>query len=117
MLILAILNGTLREFGFKKYVGELTAHQLSTVTLLILFAACMGFMVKKFPPESSTQALWLGLFWMVLTLIFEFGFGKLRGNSWGKLLYDYYIWKGRIWVFIPIALAIGPYLFYRFLKN
>ncbi len=117
MLILAILNGTLREFGFKKYFSELTAHQLSTVTLLILFTASMAFMVKMFPPESSSQALWLGLFWMVLTLIFEFGFGRLQGNSWEKLLQDYYIWKGRIWVLIPIALAIGPYLFYRFFKN
>ncbi|RYC53000.1 hypothetical protein DN53_01900 [Flagellimonas olearia] len=117
MLILAILNGTLREFVFKKYFGELAAHQLSTVTLLILFAASMAFMVKTFPPESSTQALWLGLFWMVLTLIFEFGFGRLRGNSWETLLHDYHLWKGRIWVLIPIALAIGPYLFYRLFKN
>jgi len=117
MLILAILNGTLREFVFKKHFGELVAHQLSTVTLLILFAGCIGLMVKMFPPESSSQAIWLGLFWMVLTLIFEFGFGRLRGNSWEKLLQDYYIWKGRIWVLVPIALAIGPYLFYRLFKN
>lgn len=117
MLILAILNGTLREFVFKKHFGELAAHQLSTLTLLILFAGCMGFMVKKFPPESSAQAIWLGLFWMVLTLIFEFGFGRLRGNSWEKLFHDYYLWKGRIWVLIPIALAIGPYLFHRVFKS
>ncbi|MDC6363012.1 MULTISPECIES: hypothetical protein [Flavobacteriaceae] len=117
MLILAILNGTLREFVFKKHFGELAAHQLSTATLLILFAASMAFMVKMFPPESSSQAIWLGLFWMVLTLIFEFGFGRLQGNSWEKLLQDYYIWKGRIWVLVPIALAIGPYLFYRLFKN
>ena len=37
MLILAILNGILRDLGYKKYIGDLAAHQLSTVSLLILF--------------------------------------------------------------------------------
>jgi len=114
MLVLAILNGTLRDLGYKKYIGELTAYQLSTVSLLILFGIYMFLIVKKYTPSSSRQALLLGQFWMALTLLFEFGFGVYRGNSWEKMLLDYNLSDGRLWILIPIALAIGPYVCYKF---
>ena len=114
MLILAILNGILRDLGYKKHLGDLTAHQISTFTLLLLFGGYIFLMVKKYPPSSSNQALILGLLWTALTLLFEFGFGTYRGNSWTKMLEDYNLFRGRIWVLIPIALAIGPYVCYKF---
>ena len=53
MLLLAVLNGTLRDLGYKKYVGDLTAHQISTITLVILFALYIGYIIKRFSPSSS----------------------------------------------------------------
>ena len=114
MLILAILNGILRDLGYKKYIGDLAAHQLSTVSLLILFGIYICLIVKKYTPSSTSQSVLLGLFWMVLTLLFEFGFGAYRGNSWEKMLLDYNLFRGRIWMLAPIALAIGPYVCYKF---
>lgn len=114
MLLLAIANGTLREFVFKKYSSDLAAHQLSTFTLCILFAVYISFVTRKFPPASESNALLLGLFWVCLTLLFEFGFGRYRGNSWSKLLHDYNIIEGRIWVLVPLWVLVAPWLFYRF---
>ncbi len=34
MMVIAVANGAIREFAYKPYVGELTAHQISTATLL-----------------------------------------------------------------------------------
>ncbi|MFN8265690.1 MAG: hypothetical protein U0T11_06440 [Chitinophagaceae bacterium] len=116
MLFIAILNGTLREFVFRKFTGELTAHQLSTITLLLFFSIYIHFVVTKIPPGSSLNALLIGLLWVVLTLLFEFGFGRYRGNSWETLLHDYNLVKGRIWLLIPVWVAIAPYLFYK-LRN
>ncbi len=116
MLLLAIANGALREFVFKKYVSELTAHQLSTFSLLLLFALYIGLIIKWMPPVSVNQAILVGLFWLVLTLLFEFGFGRYRGNSWSKLLEDYDLLKGRLWILIPTWVAIAPYLFFRLRK-
>jgi len=116
MLILAVINGTARDLGYKKYVGELTAHQISTFTLIILFAFFIGFVVRKFPPASATQAFYIGLLWLTLTLAFEFGFGLMRGNSLTTLLEDYDLLKGRLWLLIPIWITAAPYLFYRFNK-
>jgi hypothetical protein len=113
MLLLAVANGTLRDFGYSKYTGALLAHQISTATLIILFAGYIRYIVQKFPPSSQSHALLIGLLWLVLTLCFEFGFGWFRGNSWAKLLEDYNLLRGRVWIFIPIWILIAPYLFYR----
>ena len=116
MLLIAIGNGMLREFVFKKYLSELTAHQLSTGTLTIFFAFYIGFVVQRFPHSSVTHTIFIGLMWLVLTLVFEFGFGRYRGNSWEKLFEDYNLWKGRLWVFIPIWVAVAPYILHRALR-
>ena len=114
MLLIAIANGALRDLWYKKYTGDLTAHQISTFTLLLFFGLFMVLVFQKFPPSSSMQALLIGMVWLVMTLLFEFGFGRWRGNSWEKLLEDYNLVKGRLWVLIPIFVLIAPYLFYRF---
>ena len=113
MLFIAIMNGMLREFVFRKYMTDLTAHQLSTVSLIIFFAIYMGILIMKIPPASSAQALLTGILWMLMTLAFEFGFGTYRGNSWSKMMEDYNIYKGHIWILIPVWVAIAPYVFYK----
>lgn len=113
MLAIAIMNGAARDLWYKKLVGELTAHQLSTVSLIILFAFYTWFVINKFTPDSGKQAICIGLLWLFLTLVFEFGFGYYRGNSWQVMLRDYNIPAGRIWVLIPVWTAIAPYLFYN----
>lgn len=81
MLLIAVVNGMLREFVLKKYMAGLQAHQFSTLTLIVLVAFYIGFIVRRFPPVSSGQALLIGVIWMIMTLAFEFGFGLYRGNS------------------------------------
>lgn len=113
MLLLAIANGALRDLVYKKYLGELAAHQVSTFSLIILFSVYIGFVVKLIPPVSSTEAILVGLFWLALTLLFEFGFGRYRGNSWEKLLEDYNLLKGRLWILVPIWVAVAPFVFFK----
>jgi chromate transport protein ChrA len=113
MLLLAIANGTARDLWYKKYIGELRAHQLSTLSFLLLLAVYIGFIINRFPPSSGVNALFVGLGWVILTLLFEFGFGLARGNKFQRLLEDYNISKGRLWVLVPTWLLIAPYIFYR----
>lgn len=113
MLIIAIANGFLREAVFKKVMSNLTAHQASTVSLVIFFAFYIWFVIWQLPPHSENEAILIGIVWVIMTLIFEFGFGRWRGNSWESLFEDYNIVKGRIWVLIPIWVAVAPYIFYR----
>ncbi len=113
MIALAVANGSLRQFGYARYMSELHAHQVSTLTAIILFAIYIGLVLRRWPPVSAQQALAVGLMWLLLTIAFEFGLGLSTGASWQKLLHDYNIAAGRVWILVPAWLGIAPYLFYR----
>src|SRR5688500_14988908 len=97
MLIIAIINGLIRELLFKQFVSNLAAHQLSTITLVLFFAFYIRFVIRRFPPPSASMALLIGLVWVLMTLCIEFGFGRYRGNSWEQLFHDYNVFQGRLW--------------------
>jgi hypothetical protein len=114
MLLIAILNGAMRESWLRKRMSTLSAHQLSTLTLIILFGVYMAIIFSYFNLRSGNEALKVGIIWTIMTLLFEFGFGRWRGTPWTELLADYNILQGRLWVLVPIWMCIAPYLFYRF---
>jgi len=117
MLFLAILNGTARDLWYVNYLGELAARQLSTLTLLLLFTIYFLVLFKYSLTVSNREALYIGIFWVILTLVFEFGFGLYRGNSWAVLFQEYNIAKGKLWILIPIWVSIGPYCINHLLKK
>lgn len=116
MVFIAVLNGAARDLWYKKYMTELTAHQLSTFSLIVLLGIYCYFVVKSFPPSSEKQALLIGMIWTVLTLAFEFGFGIIRGSSWKQLLQAYNFTEGQIWILIPIWVTVAPLLAYKIIK-
>jgi|SRR5690606_9059121 len=112
MILIAVLNGTARDLGYKKYLGELLARQLSTIVLIIVFGIYIGLVLQKYPPANLGQSVKIGILWLVLTLLFEFGLGLAGGKSWAELLSDYNILQGKLWVLVPLWVAVAPYLFY-----
>jgi hypothetical protein len=114
MVLIAIANGALRELWYRKHVGELHAHQISTVFAILLFAVYISAIVRIWPPRSPRHAFTVGLMWLGLTLAFEFLFGHyVSGLSPSDLLHDYNLLVGRIWVLIPIWITVAPSLFCR----
>jgi hypothetical protein len=112
LMILAIINAIVREGIFTSFLNELRAHQLSTFTLMI-FILTGTYLILHFSGIhlSDQQALFMGCIWVLMTIIFEFVAGHyLFGNSWDKLISDYNILKGRIWILILITSLISPYL-------
>jgi hypothetical protein len=114
LVVLAILNGTIRNYLILPLAGEKAAHIISSVTLSILIIAVAWFSIGWIHPNTVGEAIGLGCFWLVLTVLFEFGAGHyLFKNSWEKLLADYNIFKGRIWVLVLLATLFAPYLAVR----
>lgn len=114
MLFIAIANGALREFTFGKVMSELRAHQLSTAIGSVLIGLFIFAVIRNWPPSTAKQALAIGFVWLLLTVIFEFGFGRLVLNrSWILLLNDYDLFEGRVWVLFLAWLTISPYVFFR----
>ena len=114
MLLVSIANGTVRDFTYGRRMDELTAHQLSTASgVLLLGIVILGF-VRRYPPSSGRMAVSIGLLLMALTVAFEFlFFHYVGGHSWAELFANYDVSKGRVWVFVLIWVAVAPYLFFR----
>lgn len=113
MVFIAILNGAARDLIYGKHIPELRAHQISTISAIVLLGVYIFALSRIWKMESPAQAIAIGFIWLVLTLCFEFLFGHyVAGQPWGKLLHDYNIFAGRIWILIPIWITIAPYLFY-----
>jgi len=114
MLFASIANGAARDLLYGEYMSELTAHQLSTVTSIILLGAIIYIFVRMYPPSSDQHAIAIGLFWVTLTLAFEFLFFHfIGGHSWSPLLANYNVLAGRVWILVPIWIGIAPYLFFH----
>lgn len=115
---IAIFNAAFRELIYKKPLGDLAAHQISTATGIIIFAIVFYFIFKKWKIESAKHAILLGVIWLGLTILFEFGFGHyIMGNPWEKLLHDYNLAEGRVWSLFLVWLTIAPFVFYKLLKR
>jgi hypothetical protein len=117
MVLIAMINGAFRERAYGKYLGELRAHQVSTASGVFLFGIYIWALMRVWRPESSTQAIAIGLIWLGLTVAFEFIFMHYAaGRSWDELLHDYNIFAGRVWVVVLVWITIAPYVFFRLQK-
>lgn len=118
MLLVSIANGAARDVTYGQHMSELAAHQLSSAASVVLLGAVIGVFVRIYPPSSGRQAVAIGLLWMALTAAFEFLFFHfIGGHSWSRLLANYNILAGRVWVIALLWVAVAPYVFFRFRRR
>jgi len=114
LLVIGFANGVIREVSYRRWVGELAAHQISTVTAIVFFGLAVWLLERRWPLASTGQALAIGLIWVGLTVAFEFLFMHyVRGLPWSKLLHDYNILEGRVWAFVLLWLLLAPVVVHR----
>src|SRR5688572_23048203 len=108
----AIINGLIREKLFRPKAGELRAHQISVLTACAAFFILAYFMLNRSVRETADKKLLLtGAVWMVMTVLFEFGFGHYAGGaSWKRLIQDYNVREGRLWILVLLTLFMTPFL-------
>jgi len=114
LIPIMIANGVARESLYGPKVGDLPGHQISTaIGVLLLF----GYVWLVFPwlrLTSPADGWRVGGLWVLLTVCFEFGFGRLvAGHSWSRLLQDYNLLAGRVWILFLAATALIPWLIFR----
>lgn len=67
--------------------------------------------IRRSPVLPPAGRWAIGLFWLVLTVCFEFLFGHyVAGHPWERLLADYNLLAGRLWVLILATLLFTPAL-------
>jgi hypothetical protein len=115
---MAVLNGVIREKVYRPMMGELRAHQISTALASTAFLSWALFMFKKQVALLDRKRLLLmGLSWVSLTMLFEFGFGHyIAKTPWKKLVHDYNLLKGRVWSLFLLTELLSPLLL-KWVKN
>ena len=107
--VLGIVNGVARELAYKDRVGETTANQISAGSLTALLALYFVVLQRRWPIPRMKTALEIGGAWVVLTVLFEFGFGHyVDRKSWSELLDNYDISDGHLWLLVLLWIGIGP---------
>jgi hypothetical protein len=114
ILVVAIVNGAVREAWLIPVWGEAAGRALSTAALCIAILAVSWLSIGWIGAATRRDALRTGTLWLVLTLAFEFLAGHyLFGTPWEQLLADYDIMAGRLWVLVLVTTFVAPMLVAR----
>jgi hypothetical protein len=109
LLVVAVVNGAVRESAMTPRFGGAAAHRLSTLTLCALILAVTWLLMPWVHPETPRAAWRVGLAWVGLTLAFEFLAGHyLFGRPWAQLIADYDVRAGRIWPVVLVTTLVAP---------
>ena len=111
ILCLAVANGALREAVLIPSLGRSFGLVLSGVLLSLLIAVVAYAFARSRTRLSPAQGMFVGVFWLFLTLVFEFGFGRLvQHKSWSELLDAYTFNGGNIWPVVLLVTLLAPYI-------
>jgi hypothetical protein len=111
ILICAISNGAFREGFLVAQFGTVTAFVISGLLLSVCILVVSAALVPWLGRLKTSHYLLLGLFWLSLTLIFEFGFGRLlQHKTWEQLFAAYTFQGGNLWPLVLIVTALAPLL-------
>ena len=110
MAVIAVGAGALREALLTPRMGSAASHVVGTFLVVAVFLLVIGLSIRWVVPGLETGDLWtVGFLWSALTVAFEFGFGhRVAGHSWQRLLADYDVTAGRIWVLVLVTLLLAP---------
>ena len=105
--------GIVRETWLVPRIGELRAHQVGTLLVCGIFLAVIALFIRRTRP-SAQEARSIGVWWVLVAIAFEFGFGLyLDGLSWSRLLADYDLSRGRLLLLVWLTVGVGPLILTR----
>jgi hypothetical protein len=118
LAINAIIVALFRNGVLLQPLGEQTAHQIGTLLFLMVQFLIIYFFTKRIKLKEIRTALFIGTFWLILTICFEFLFGHyVIGHPWEKLFADYNIFKGRLWILVLLNDLIAPIISSNLIKK
>jgi hypothetical protein len=117
-VILAIINGIIRNQYITPRFGDYAGHVISSVILIALIFVVTFFFIRYIRVTAFTELLSIGTFWLILTIIFEFVFGHyVVGHPWERLFADYNILKGRLWSLVLLNNLLAPIICGKIIRS
>jgi hypothetical protein len=75
----------------------------------LLFIVCW-FCIPRIGRGAAKTYLIIGLWWMLLTVLFETGFDLLTGYIFVEVIKTYDITTGNLWLLVVLFTGIAPWL-------
>jgi hypothetical protein len=110
ILVLANLNGLLREFALVPALGPVAARLASGVLLSGIIFVAAWLAAPRIGAGSAAQWWGAGALWLGLTLAFELGLGFAQHQDLSRLLAAYTFQGGNIWPVVLLAALVSPYV-------
>lgn len=104
-----MIHGVLRGLFLVPVFGDFPSRQIGVFTGSLIILAIAYMTVRWIGARGVRELLISGLIWMVLTLLFEIGFGRFVMHSgWDRILSDFNITKGGLLPLGMIFMAFSP---------
>lgn len=105
------IHGTLRQLFLAPLIGDFTARRIAFFVGLLLIFGIAYLFIRWIKATSVKSLLVVGVMWMILTAMFEFGLGRFVMNfSWERIFEDYDLSRGGLMVFGLLFMVFAPYL-------
>ena len=104
-------HGVLRGLLLVPLVGDRPARQIGVPVGSLIVLAVASLFIRWIAARTSRQLLGVGLLWVVLTVLFEMGLGRLAlGLSWERITEDYDVTRGGFLAVGLLVMAVSPLL-------
>jgi hypothetical protein len=112
LLVIAVTAGIARTLLLEPRVGEQLGHVIGTALVIVVFSTVIWLTFDWVSPLADPLNAWvIGLGWVMATMLFEFLFGHyVDGAPWSRLVADYNVLRGRLWILVPLTLLFVPVL-------
>ena len=105
------VHGTLRQLFLAPLVGDLAARRISFFVAVLLIFLITYFFIRWIDAPTPKSLFAIGLMWMILMTVFEFGLGLFAMNySWQRMLEDYDLSRGGLMGLGLIFMIFAPRL-------
>lgn len=116
--ILAIANGVIRESVLSPLLGPAVALPVSGLVLSALVLLVTYLFGRHFVNRSPVVCWLVGLQWVAMTLLFEFGLGYfVAGLSWSEMLRTFDVLTGNLFAVVLVTALVAPALVNRLRRS
>ena len=83
--------------------GELAAHQIGMSTRIVYIFVLAYFLLRTVKQYQISDLVQVGIMWLALTLLFEWGGSLIIGRSVEEILVGWNITEGYMWPYVLAA--------------
>ncbi len=108
LLVVAFLNGAVRQLAYPSKLGDFAARQVSTGVGAVALGVAIWFILRRWPLSRAAHAWATGALWAALTVVFEIALVRGGGRPWDDVFAQYALWNGSLWPLLILWVLAAP---------